>query len=280
MTVESVSYISDLNASYPAAGDSRSEGDDHIRNLKTGIKATFPNVSGAVTPTHTELNYVDGVTSAIQTQLDAKTAISALQNQTYIGFTTGGTSTAYTLTPSPAIGAYAGGQSFFVTFHTASGATPTLQISGLATPPTLFKQLADGTYYPIQAGDIPANHRSRVTLLDASEAIVETLPPQPSVGSGQTWQNMTASRALGASYTNTTGRAIVFRVSVSSAGGPGTLSVTLSAGGVPMDAPIVYVTAAGYVLSDSLVVPPGAAYAATAGGTAGAALSAWFELRA
>jgi hypothetical protein len=76
MTVESVSYISDLNASYPAAGDSRSEGDDHIRNLKTGIKATFPNVSGAVTPTHTELNYVDGVTSAIQTQLDGKQTAS------------------------------------------------------------------------------------------------------------------------------------------------------------------------------------------------------------
>jgi hypothetical protein len=72
MTVESVTYISDLNATYPAAGDSRSEGDDHIRNLKTGIKATFPNVSGAVTPTHTELNYVDGVTSAIQTQLNGK----------------------------------------------------------------------------------------------------------------------------------------------------------------------------------------------------------------
>lgn len=72
MTVESVTYISDLNATYPAGSNTKSEGDNHIRNLKTGIKNTFPNVSGAVTPTHTELNYVDGVTSAIQTQLDAK----------------------------------------------------------------------------------------------------------------------------------------------------------------------------------------------------------------
>lgn len=76
MTVEAVTYISDLNASYPASGDSLVEGDDHIRNLKTGIKATFQNISGAVTPTHTELNYVDGVTSAIQTQLDAKAALT------------------------------------------------------------------------------------------------------------------------------------------------------------------------------------------------------------
>lgn len=76
MTVESATYISDLNASNPAAGDSLVEGDDHIRLVKSTVKATFPNVSGAVTPTHTELNYVDGVTSAIQTQLDAKAALT------------------------------------------------------------------------------------------------------------------------------------------------------------------------------------------------------------
>lgn len=78
MTVEtSPLYISDLNASYPATTDSIPEGDDHLRNLKTVLKTTFPNVSGAITPTHTELNYVDGVTSAIQTQIDAKAPIAS-----------------------------------------------------------------------------------------------------------------------------------------------------------------------------------------------------------
>jgi hypothetical protein len=77
VTIESVTYISDLNASYPAGADAKSEGDNHIRNLKTGIKTTFPNVSGAVTPTHTELNYVDGVTSAIQTQMDLKAPLAS-----------------------------------------------------------------------------------------------------------------------------------------------------------------------------------------------------------
>ena len=67
-------YIDDLNASNPAAGDNVSEGDDHIRGIKNVLKVTLPNVTGAVTPTHTELNYVDGVTSAIQTQLNAVTA--------------------------------------------------------------------------------------------------------------------------------------------------------------------------------------------------------------
>jgi hypothetical protein len=78
VTVETATYISDLNATYPASGDARSEGDDHLRLLKSTVKATFPNISGAVTPTHTELNYVDGVTSAIQTQLDAKAASTSV----------------------------------------------------------------------------------------------------------------------------------------------------------------------------------------------------------
>lgn len=71
MGLETATYISDLNAANPLGGDQKSQGDEHIRLLKTVIKATFPNVTGAVTPTHTELNYVDGVTSPIQAQIDA-----------------------------------------------------------------------------------------------------------------------------------------------------------------------------------------------------------------
>ena len=74
MTIESATVISDLNSALPAATDDVAEGDDHIRLLKSTVKATFVAVTGVVTPTHTELNYVDGVTSAIQTQLDAKAA--------------------------------------------------------------------------------------------------------------------------------------------------------------------------------------------------------------
>lgn len=77
-TVEAVTYISDLNTTYPASGDSVSEGAQHIRNIKTALKNTFPNVTGAVNPTQAELNYVVGVTSAVQTQLDAKAATTSL----------------------------------------------------------------------------------------------------------------------------------------------------------------------------------------------------------
>jgi hypothetical protein len=72
MAIETFEFIDDLNAANPTATDNVSEGDDHLRGLKTTLKNTFPNVTGAITATETELNYVDGVTSNIQTQLGTK----------------------------------------------------------------------------------------------------------------------------------------------------------------------------------------------------------------
>lgn len=75
MGIEAASYISQLVATNPVgASDGLNTADDHLRLIKSVLKTTFPAISGAVLPTHTELNYVDGVTSAIQTQLNAKLA--------------------------------------------------------------------------------------------------------------------------------------------------------------------------------------------------------------
>ena len=107
---------------------------------------------------------------------NASATITQVVEQSQNSGTTAGTSTAYTLTPSAAITGYSAKQTFWVTFHTASGAAPTLQISGIGTPPTLVRQQLDGTYASIAAGEIPTNHRSRVTLLSASQALVEDMP--------------------------------------------------------------------------------------------------------
>src|SRR5512139_1463896 len=74
MTVENVTYISDLDATYPAEAETGTlhEGNDHIRNIKKAIKNTFPNVTSAVTASAVELNFLDGVSSNIQTQINAK----------------------------------------------------------------------------------------------------------------------------------------------------------------------------------------------------------------
>lgn len=90
--------------------------------------------------------------------------------------TTTGSGTAYVAAPTAVITAYAAGVSLIVDFHALSGTSPTLQISGLASPPNLVKQNRDGTYSNIAARDIPASHRSRVTLISATQAWVESLP--------------------------------------------------------------------------------------------------------
>jgi hypothetical protein len=103
MPLETGTYISDLVASNPANTDVVEKADDHLRLIKSTVKATFPNITGAVTATQAELNildgvtasaaelnildgvtataaelnYVDGVTSAIQTQLDNKQGLDA-----------------------------------------------------------------------------------------------------------------------------------------------------------------------------------------------------------
>lgn len=47
-----------------------------MRAIQAAMRTIFPNVNAALTATHTQLNYVTGVTSAIQTQINAKANIS------------------------------------------------------------------------------------------------------------------------------------------------------------------------------------------------------------
>ena len=71
MSVESVEYISDLEQDRPRGSDRISQGDDHIRNIKKGLKQTFPNVTGEVKASHEEMNYLVGLTGPIKDELDA-----------------------------------------------------------------------------------------------------------------------------------------------------------------------------------------------------------------
>ena len=78
MTIETSTYISELNTAYPEAGSAFSDGDDHLRKIKANIKATFPNFTAiACTPSSVEFNYLTGVTSAIQAQFAAKAPLAS-----------------------------------------------------------------------------------------------------------------------------------------------------------------------------------------------------------
>ena len=60
MALETGTYIDSLVATNPVATDGLAQADDHMRLIKATIKATFPSITGAVTATHTEINHLDG----------------------------------------------------------------------------------------------------------------------------------------------------------------------------------------------------------------------------
>lgn len=112
MAVDTATYIGGFDTAKPAGTDPKSEGDDNFRHVKTVLKTTFPNVTGAVTATHTQMNYLVGVTSAIQTQFTAKAPLASP-----------------TFTGTPAA-------------PTAAGGTNTTQIATTAFVATSFAPLA------------------------------------------------------------------------------------------------------------------------------------------
>jgi len=75
MPLETTTYISGLDTANPTSGDGLNQGDDHIRLLKSTIKATFPSVTGAVTGTHTQLNNVVARIGNSTTAAEARTAL-------------------------------------------------------------------------------------------------------------------------------------------------------------------------------------------------------------
>ncbi len=61
MTVETATYISQLNPTLPSINDPKAEGDDHLRLTKSVLQNQFPNLgAAAVTVTAAELNSVPG----------------------------------------------------------------------------------------------------------------------------------------------------------------------------------------------------------------------------
>lgn len=65
MPIESLTYINGLDPTNPVVGDPLGTADDHLRLIKAAIKATFPNVTGVITSTHTDLSSLPTLTSRV-----------------------------------------------------------------------------------------------------------------------------------------------------------------------------------------------------------------------
>ena len=84
MTVEVASFINQLNPALPAAGDARSEGDDHLRLTKTVLQAQFTNLgAAAVTVTAGQINVLAKSPYAVLL------GVASAANVAAIDFTTG-----------------------------------------------------------------------------------------------------------------------------------------------------------------------------------------------
>lgn len=69
MALENGTYINSLDASNPTITDQIDQGDDHLRLIKSTIKSTFPNITGAVTLTHTQINDLETRLTTAETDL-------------------------------------------------------------------------------------------------------------------------------------------------------------------------------------------------------------------
>jgi hypothetical protein len=93
-------------------------------------------------------------------------------------YTTGGTSSAYTLTPTPVLAANAALVRYTVTFSAAGSGTPTLAVSGLAALPLMAYNSAGvlGTYLPF------ANQVSDVVCDGTHWIVMDALPKGTQTG--------------------------------------------------------------------------------------------------
>ena len=233
MALESATYINDLNAANPAATDGLAQADDHFRLIKGAVKATFPNVTGAVTATHTALDAASTFAASITAsaaEINVLDGISAGLTSTELSVLDGVTATTSQLNSSSLIGtlpvmgtiaegSVVVGNSSSAASAVAIGAAGTVLKSdgttiswGDGTPALARGQIlyghADGTTQVLSAGS-----SGQVLTSDGTDVSWTTpVTPAAGVGDGQQWYNMTGSRSIGSSYQNTTGRAIMVSV--------------------------------------------------------------------
>lgn len=114
------------------------------------------------------------------------------------------------------------------------------------------------------------NNTKAMTPLRTAQAITEL-----GLGGDQTWQNVTASRALSTTYTNTTGKPICLNIQTTGANNTAVdISANIGGAGLMM---IARDSSAGTAQTvGSVIVPTGATYSVS---MTNATIAAWWELR-
>ena len=152
MALENGTYVNSLVTSNPASTDGIAQADDHIRLIKSVLKNTFPNITGAVTVTQANLNNTTSIPSSLtDLSISDGSANQVLKtdgsgNFSFVSLPAGTTDTNY-----------------YVTGGSVSGTVLTLNrqglgninIGGLPTPVTNNNQLTNGAGYITSAQASP-----------------------------------------------------------------------------------------------------------------------------
>ena len=120
------------------------------------------------------------------------------------------------------------------------------------------------------------------TKIDGTNGIVfpdSTTQGTAGIGISQTWQNFTSSRALGTTYTNSTGRPIMIAVTAYNIGGSGDKAISFYINGSVVMVNGSFSSTGTPYQSGSLIIPNGATYQVATTGAVTLTLSAWWELR-
>jgi hypothetical protein len=198
-------------------------------NLAAWIKALTTGATAKTTPVDADIFsfYDSAVSFALKkiTYANIKDAIVAaataaataaikplIQIQSATAVTTTGTSTAYIVTPTPAVTTL-NDLRLYVEFHAAAGNRPSLKVYGTAAKMLKYRDSA-GANQNVTSTQIPTGWSSDV-VYDGADYVVLSVPvvdaPSPAsraLGDGQTWRSITG-RAFNTFYYNTTGRTLV-----------------------------------------------------------------------
>lgn len=159
-------------------------------------------------------------------------------------------------------------------YDNTTGTLNKYALSGITTQITSLSS----TYLPksggTMTGALTLNADPSTALQAATKQYVDAILNQV-IGVNQTWQNVTGSRTVGVTYTNTTGRPIV--VNVTNSGGTSN-AITLSVDGINI-AYHNYNASSGGAGWVSGIVPSGSRYVITTSGSSGASINVWAELR-
>jgi hypothetical protein len=135
--------------------------------------------------------------------------------------------------------------------------------------------VGNGSISGLSVGGLPTGVINSTNIADATIAQGDLDTSIIPLGAGQTWQSVTGSRAIGTTYTNSTGRTIMVIVAGTGGGANGLWGVTLN-GAITYFTPSTYTTSVWTACE--FIIPAGNTYALSQQGS-NATLQHWFELR-